>query len=325
MKKRIRQNLNFLGFLFLKIFSAKPDAVISFGISPGDDLLCSIVAQQLKQKGYKRIWMLTCFPEIFFNNPHINKVIKQDESGNISLPMRKYFKSIETTFIHPWYTHYNKITDRDEIPLKHIVHLMCDKANVEYPEIIKPNFYLTDIEKRKGKLFYNQVCIHSTGVGAKQHMQNKDWYPERFEEVVLSLKNKYTVIQIGTANDHLLSGVIDMRGKTTVREAAAILYNSKFFIGQVGFLMHLARAVDCKAVIIYGGRERPDQSGYDYNINLYSPVYCSPCWYWNYCPNDKICMQHISGKDVISAVEKLTPIENNVCVEFDKMEYNGAC
>jgi len=203
------------------------------------------------------------------------------------------------------------------------VHLMCDKAKVTYPGILKPDFYLTEDEKRKGKLYPNQVCIQSTGIGAKQHMHNKDWYVERFEEVVAALENKFTFIQIGSANDNLLPSVIDMRGKTTIREAAAILHNSKFFIGQVGFLMHLSRAVDCKAIIIFGGRERPDQSGYKCNINLYSPVSCAPCWYQSFCPNNRMCMQQISVLDVITAVENLSATDV-LCVK-SKIESNGTC
>jgi hypothetical protein len=76
-------------------------------------------------------------------------------------------------------------------------------------------------------------------------------------------------------------------------------------------------------VIIYGGRERPDQSGYEENLNLFSSVSCAPCWYWNFCPNDKICMQKISANDVISAVRKLFA-EKSECFEFDKMKYNEA-
>jgi ADP-heptose:LPS heptosyltransferase len=73
----------------------------------------------------------------------------------------------------------------------------------------------------------------------------------------------------------------------------------------------LARAVNCKSIIIYGGRARPDQTGYeDYNINLYSPVHCSPCWYWNFCPNDRMCMKEITAEDVLNAIEELYAVEN---------------
>src|SRR4051812_30760887 len=184
LKRKIKELLLFLRLPFLKIFYRKPHVIISFGISIGDDLLCTIIAEQLNKQGYKRVWMLTCFPGLFFNNPHIQKVIKKDKNGNTSILMRTYLKSIKANIIYPLYTSYNKITDQDVIPKKHIVHLMCDVAKARYPYTIKPSIYLTEDEKLKGKLYDNQICIHSTGIGAKQHMRNKDWYLERFEEVV---------------------------------------------------------------------------------------------------------------------------------------------
>lgn len=293
-------------FNFCRLFISKPDAFISFGISPGDDLLCTIIANQLRKKGYHKIWMGTCFPEIFINNPCVEKIIKQDENGKINSFMNKYLKYFKVERINPWYTCRNTITDQDIIPDKHIVYIMCEKAHVEYPDVIKPFFYLKQSEIVKGKLFNNQICIHSTGAGARLHMKTKDWFFERFKEVTLILQKDFTIIQIGSEKDELLPGVIDMRGKTTIREAAALLFNSKFFIGQVGFLMHLARSVNCKSVIIYGGRERPDQSGYDVNINLYSAVNCAPCWYWNTCSNEKQCMQLINVRDVVEACSNIS-------------------
>ena len=97
---------------------------------------------------------------------------------------------------------------------------------------------------------------------------------------------------------------MDLRGQTSLRETAAILASSQLFVGQVGFLMHLARAVDCRSVIVYGGRETPEQSGYPCNVNLYSPVACSPCWRLNSCPFDRICLDMINADDVIAGVEQ---------------------
>jgi hypothetical protein len=39
-----------------------------------------------------------------------------------------------------------------------------------------------------------------------------------------------------------------------------MMVNSVLFVGLVGFLMHLARAVDCRATFICGGRELPSLS-----------------------------------------------------------------
>ena len=68
--------------------------------------------------------------------------------------------------------------------------------------------------------------------------------------------------------------------------------------------MHLARAVDCRAVIVYGGRETPEQSGYRCNENLYSAVHCSPCWRLNTCPYNRMCLERIDVHHVVDALER---------------------
>ena len=72
------------------------------------------------------------------------------------------------------------------------------------------------------------------------------------------LRQEATILQIGHPDDPPLSGVTDLRGQTTTRELASILKNSLLHIGLVSFPMHLARAVDCRAVIVFGGREGPE-------------------------------------------------------------------
>jgi hypothetical protein len=285
---------------YYKLFYAKPDAVITFGTALGDDLLCTIIAKQLKEKGFKNIWIKTFFPEMFLNNPDISRVItKKGKYDHADWEIERFIDGCH--IVAPHYTTYHPETDSDEIPSKHIIELMCDSAGVDYPETMKPFIFLDEKEKHAGKMFENQVCIQSGGAAARNYMKNKEWFPDRFIEVVEQLKQQYNIIQIGTKQDNLLPGVTDMRGKTTIRETAALLHNSKFFVGLVGFLMHLSRAVDCKGVIIFGGRESPSQTGYDFNTNLYSPVHCSPCWLRNNCHYDRMCMKAIQPAEVAAA------------------------
>ena len=69
--------------------------------------------------------------------------------------------------------------------------------------------------------------------------------------------------------------------------------------------MHLARAVDCPSVIIFGGKEKPEESGYICNENLYTALECSPCWKMNTCDYERRCMDMITVDDVLAGVERL--------------------
>jgi len=126
------------------------------------------------------------------------------------------------------------------------------------------------------------------------------------QKVANALRDEYTIVQLGAPNDPKLEGCIDLRGRTTPRQSAAIIASSVLTVAQVGFLMHLTRAVDRPAVIIYGGREHPGQTGYSCNTNLYSALPCAPCWSWNRCDNpvERECMKRISVDEVVHAVHE---------------------
>lgn len=133
-------------------------------------------------------------------------------------------------------------------------------------------------------------------------MANKEWFPGRFQEVANRLSATHAVIQLGSPLDPPIHGAHDLRGKTSLRESAAIVAASREVICQVGFLMHVARAVETRAVVIYGGVENPAITGYSANENLYSAVDCAPCWMPNDCPYARKCMSAINADHVMSAV-----------------------
>ena len=94
-------------------------------------------------------------------------------------------------------------------------------------------------------------------MSARHPAQNKQWYPERFQAVVDALQKEAEFIQLGSDEDPPLANVTDLRGATTIRQSAAILYQARLHLGHEGFLMHLARAVECPSVIVFGGRVAP--------------------------------------------------------------------
>ena len=140
-----------------------------------------------------------------------------------------------------------------------------------------------------------------SGQAARLPMLNKEWGAASFQQIVDALGHEVHFVQVGAPADPTLRGAVDARGRPR-RETAAILAASSCFVGLVGFLMHLARAVDTRAVIVYGGREAPWQTGYAGNENLTTGVPCSPCWLWNRCAYDRECLTAIAPEVVAAAV-----------------------
>ncbi|HYW50257.1 MAG TPA: glycosyltransferase family 9 protein [Gemmatimonadaceae bacterium] len=272
----------------------------AIGAGVGDDLLLTVMYHELRVRGQDDFWVTTRHPQLYAGNEDIPRVVP---------PLDRYdrlLKRFGTRVVYPWYTSYHPAYDRDDpMPEQHIIAIMCQKAGITGSVTLKPRMFLSDEERAAGQRVPMQVAIQSAGLDAKHAMTTKNWHREGYQEVVDALRSTVNFVQVGSRHDPPLHGALDLRGTTSLRETAAVLANSIAFVGQVGFLMHLARSVDCRSVIVYGGRETPEQSGYPCNVNLYSPVACSPCWRLNSCPFDRVCLQMVAADDVIHGLEQV--------------------
>jgi hypothetical protein len=282
-----------------------PETILHFGVGPGDDLLCTVVMHELRRRGHDKLWMMTQNPELFAHNSDVDQVV----------PIDYRFREYAWVRGKKWhlleYAHIDVEKDQSEPPKRHILAELCGRLGIQGEITLRPYFQLAEEERTTAAWAQNMIAIQSSGLGGQMQMRNKQWFPERFQQLVNRFEKQFHFVQVGSPSDPALAGVTDLRGKTRIRETAAILANCRLFLGNVGFLMHLARAVECPSVIIFGGREAPWQSGYSCNSNLYSAVPCAPCWLWNKCDYNRVCMDNISTAAVIQAVEEMTARPRN--------------
>jgi hypothetical protein len=277
-----------------------PDSLVYFGLAPGDDMLCTVVLHELKKQGQKKIWMMSQNPELFEKNGDVDLVVPIEDR------YRVYVQAYGIKWQPLEYARFDQEKDQSEPPKRHIIAELCWRAGVRGTVKLHPRFHIKAEEKAWAAWAGGHVAIQSSGLGGRWPMRNKQWYPERFQQVVDGLKGTFKFIQLGSPGDPPLDGVVDLRGKTGLRESAAVIESCRLFIGNAGFLMHLARAVERPSVIVYGGREAPWQSGYSCNLNLYSSTPCAPCWLLNKCDYNRMCMDKITAHEVIQAIEKMT-------------------
>lgn len=263
-----------------------PSRVYHGGGGIGDDLLCSTVFHELKRRGEKNIVFRTFHPSLFHGNPDIDIVI------------RKKIPILAPLMVHG--LNFFQLTYPKPIN-EHILAYLCRLAGITGEVALRPYIFLRPAELAAGRLFDRQIAIHTSCLGGTHPSKNKEWYPERFQAVGDCLSPKFSIIQLGSPTDPPIGGALDLRGKTNLRQSAAILAQSLVFIGLEGFLMHLARAVDRRSVIVYGGRLRPAHFGYSAFSNLIGATPCSPCWEENKCDYDRECMKMISVEAVVNA------------------------
>ena len=278
----------------------RPRRLVLFGpVSLGDDLLCTAIFREWRRREERELWMMSRHPGLFAHNPDIDRVVPIDDYHATTLARLGH------SVVRPYYISLrgDDETDHAPIPTEHFIAQMCSLAGIRGEIALRPYLHLTPAEREAGRLSPRQIALHSTGRATNFVSANKEWSPERFQAVIDGLHGRFDFIQLGAPTDPRLRGARDLRGKTSVRETAAIVAASRAVICQEGFLMHVARAVDVRAVVIYGGALQPAITGYSANENLFTSVPCAPCWRRNRCEFDRVCMTQITPEHVVHAVQ----------------------
>ncbi len=293
---------------FMATRSPRPDLLLYFGFAPGDDLLCSTILRELRKRRQGRVLMVSNNRELFIGNEdpaYVRPLWRRWSVDHSTVTIcQRYARIWGVEFKRPHYAPLDG-EDRSKPPSRHILAEICADVGITGPISIRPYLALTDEERQCGEWACGKIVIQSSGMAARHPIRNKQWPEERFQGVVDALHAEIDFVQLGSASDPLLRHVKDLRGATSIRETAAILHSARLYFGTVGFLMHLARAVECPGVIVFGGREAPWQSGYTCNANLYTAVPCAPCWRWNSCDYDRRCLSDISVGDAVSAIRQM--------------------
>lgn len=133
------------------------------------------------------------------------------------------------------------------------------------------------------------------------------WPYERWEQLVARLRVEFPTIpiaQLGTKKTPIIDGVVDLRGKTTFREAALLSGTARLFICTEGGLMHGACAAKANAVVLWGGVTSPSFAGYPDRMKIiHHSLPCIPCGLLGKCPRDILCMKNITVEEVYDACE----------------------
>lgn len=154
-------------------------------------------------------------------------------------------------------------------PEKHIITRYCEKIGITGKVKIDIPLDLSKIPcDFDGKSY---ICIMTGGLQNYKRIKT-----EVSQGIIDGLSNRYTFVQLGSQHDALLKNVIDKRG-VSLSQALGLLRNALFFIGGVGGLVHLAKAANCKSVVLQTTGEPAHLTFYEGNV-LVNPVdYCDIC------------------------------------------------
>jgi len=163
---------------------------------------------------------------------------------------------------------------------------------------------------------------------------SKRWLPERFAEVAywFAVETGGSIIIFGSKNEAIIANEIEylikrraasllnLAGKTTVRELIGLISECDIFVTNDSGPMHIAYASGTPIVAVFGSTSPeltgPPAAG---SFVLKAGNTCSPC-FERACANknnDMRCMYAIESEDVYFAVKKLLPFRKAVFFDRD--------
>ncbi len=275
----------------------------------GDTLMVTALARSLKRLDPQlRVGVVSRRPEIFQHNPNI------DENRGWHLWRGKY--TVQAGYrrcdlagqAHAVQTQWNALwTELAEAGFS-FAH-----TTTSLPELdgVNPEVFLTDAERQAGHMLGQSagdarkplVLIGSGGKLKPTH--NREWGLANYQSLVDLLAPHARLIQISGEQPLRQDGrPLPNLGLLPIREAAALFQACDVMLVQEGGLMHLARAVNAPAVVIYGGYVFPELTGYRDQVNLSARPACAPCIREpENCLHLK-CMNEITPRRVLTCMAK---------------------
>jgi ADP-heptose:LPS heptosyltransferase len=161
-------------------------------------------------------------------------------------------------------------------------------------------------------------CWVAVAPGSK--MPAKKWPPERFEEVLNSLIEKYDVwpVVFGGPEDQAAGEYLARKwrrgyvaaGQLTVRQGIAAMGRCALYLGNDTGTMHMAVAAGIPCVAVFSSRDFPGK-WYPYgngHVVLRTPIKCEGCRLEKCIENEMRCILSINTEKVISAAEELLAV-----------------
>jgi hypothetical protein len=246
--------------------------------SPGDVLMLTAAVRDLHLclPGKFLTDVRTSCPALWENNPHLT-------------PLREEAPGIETIQCE-----YPLIHESNHASY-HFIHGFIEFLNRRLGGKLSPQFFKGDIHLSAREKTTPSIVTERLGsdlpfwiiaAGGKYDFTIKWWHVRRYQAVVDHFQGKILFVQVGEAGHYHpeLSGVLDLRGQTDMRQLLCLMHHAQGVLCPVTFLMHLAAAVETRpplgpnrpCVVVAGGREPPQWEAYPAHQFLHT-VGALPC------------------------------------------------
>lgn len=284
----------------------------------GDVLLLTPVLRALRQRYPEaKIVVATLYPDILKGNPHVNAIVKAE------VPLDGYDVTLEM--------------DYEYTPDEHIVDAYARIGDVTVHDKT-PEVYLQQSELARAAEILAEygvdICKPICGIQVRSGWSVRDWPMNYFDIVAEQLSSDgVQVVVLGSEKDCDIKFGFDLRGRTTIREAAAIIFKASIILTVDSSLMHIAYAMRRPTVALFGCTN-PEKRVADWALPsvLYSDIFCRGCHHRQRpvpaifappCPWETVrCMEGLTPELVLSSVRNLLEQTANPKVSIVIPHYN---
>ena len=253
--------------------------------SPGDILMLTAAVRDLHRSNPNCFITDVRTPcgHLWENNPHISPLNDDDaaaEKIDCEYPLVHRSNTGPWHFIHGF---HQFLSNR----LKVVVEPTDFKGDIHLAQNEKE--WISQVEE----ITKSPLPFWIIAAGGKTDFTIKWWDVHRFQKVVNHFRGRILFVQVGEAGHHhpKLGNVLDLRGKTDLRQLIRLTYHAQGVFCPVTMLMHLAAAVEVKegmprnrpCVVVAGGREPSQWEAYPHHqfIHTNGALRCCDnggCW-----------------------------------------------
>ena len=247
--------------------------------SPGDIVMLTAAVRDLHlaYPGQFVTDVRTSCPELWEHNPYLT-ALDDGEDG------------VETVDCE-----YPLIHKSNDAPF-HFIHGFVHDLNEQLGTTVQPTLFRGDVHIAPiEKTWFSQVeeivgaplPFWIVVAGGKYDFTIKWWDHGRFQQVVDYFQGRILFVQVGeNGHEHpALHNVIDLRGKTDLRQLVRLVHHAQGVLCPVTLLMHLAAAVETRdgmprnrpCVVVAGGREPPHWEAYPHHQFIHRAGALSCC------------------------------------------------
>lgn len=301
--------------------------ILHCDLSPGDIVMLTAAVRDLHRHypGKFLTDVRTLCPELWEHNPYLTPLRDNDSAA----------ERIDCEY--PLIDHCNH---RPYHCLHGFTDFLSKKLRVDLqPTEFKGDIHISDEEKswmsQVHELTGKDIPFWILVAGGKYDFTIKWWEASRYQQVVDHCAGRIQFIQVGHQGHYhpSLKGVIDLRGKTNLRQLVRLVYHSHGVLCPVTAVMHLAAAIEYKhdpakprpCVVVAGAREPAHWEAYPHHqfIHTNGALACSGtggCWKARTLPlhdgderdrslcSDVVgelprCMDMVTAQEVISRIE----------------------